>query len=155
MSALDRVQVAPALPVFESWTYATGGLDLRRGHVVRVPFGPREVTAYVLGPGEASVEAPRLKEVRRLLDPEPAFDEAQLALFQWIARYYLAPLGEVIATALPAALRRHPRRVLHPTEEGLRHLATPRLVEDEAVIALREVVARPEAEARLQKKVFP
>jgi primosomal protein N' (replication factor Y) (superfamily II helicase) len=139
-----RVQVAPALPVFETWTYsAPAALELRLGHAVMVPFGPRQVAGYIIGPGDPAVPEARLRPVSRLLDAEPAFDEGQLAFMRWIAAYYLSPLGEVIATAMPAGLKRHGRRVILPSDEAVRELARPRIVEDERVQVLREVVARP------------
>ena len=38
-----------------------------------------------------------------MLDSTPVLDESLLALGRWIARYYLAPLGEVYRTMLPLA----------------------------------------------------
>jgi primosomal protein N' (replication factor Y) len=40
-----------------------------------------------------------------LLDPQPLISAELLASLQWLARYYLHPLGEVLETALPAGLR--------------------------------------------------
>src|SRR5690606_977788 len=40
------------------------------------------------------------------LDPSPLFSGEPLATARWLARYLHVPLGEVFATALPAALRR-------------------------------------------------
>ncbi|MCK6504620.1 primosomal protein N' [Myxococcota bacterium] len=133
-----------ALPLLETFTYrAPAGASLALGHAVQVPFGRRKVTGYVVGPGDPTVPEERLKEVDRLLDETPAFDADQLAFFQWIASYYLAGLGEVIATALPTELRVGTRRVLVPTPEGIEELARPSLVEDARTLVLREVVARP------------
>ncbi|MCB9778245.1 MAG: primosomal protein N' [Alphaproteobacteria bacterium] len=138
-----RVQVAVALPLRDTFTYLADAPDLALGHVVQVPFGRRRVTGYVVGPGDATVPAGRLKAVVRRLDPEPAFDEAQLGFFRWMAGYYLAGLGEVIATALPAGIKATVRRVLVPTDAGIQSLARPTLVEGPDVQLLRELVSRP------------
>ncbi|NOY24914.1 MAG: hypothetical protein GXP62_03490, partial [Oligoflexia bacterium] len=139
-----RVQIAVALPLMETWTYAVPkDTPLQLGHAVLVPFGRRRVSGYVVGPGDPGLASDRLKPIARLLDPIPAFDAAQLAFFQWIARYYLSGLGEVIATALPSGLKAHTRRVIVPTEPGIRALAMPSLVDDARTLALREVVSRP------------
>ena len=139
-----RVQVAVALPLLESFTYrAPPGMGLQVGHVVRVPFGGRKVTGYVIGEGDPAVPADKLKAVERLLDELPAFDGRQLAFFQWIAGYYLAGLGEVIATALPSGIKGGTRRVLVPTAAGVADLARPALIEDAQTLVLREVVSRP------------
>ncbi len=140
----QRVELAVALPLRASFTYAVpAGLELVPGHAVLAPFGRRRVTGYVIGPGDPSVPAKKLKPVARLLDPEPAFDADQLAFFRWMADYYLVGLGEVIATALPSGLKARTRRVFLPTDAGTASLAARDLVEDERVQVLREVVSRP------------
>jgi primosomal protein N' (replication factor Y) len=75
------------------------------GQRVQVPFGKREVTGVVLehGPGEPGVA---LREVLALPDNAPLLQGELLATLRWLAGYLHAPIGEVLATALPAALRR-------------------------------------------------
>src|SRR5690606_34050830 len=73
---------------------------------VRVPFGPRELVGVVAGVGDADGDGPELRDARVLLDPAPLLRGELLDSLRWLARYVHAPLGEVFATALPAALRR-------------------------------------------------
>ncbi len=47
----------------------------------------------------------RLKPILEVLDPTPVLDAAALELLGWAARYYHHPIGEVLAGALPKALR--------------------------------------------------
>lgn len=80
------------------------------GRRVRVPFGPRELCGVVAGiggdPAEAGpADAPELRHALALLDEAPLFHGELLESLRWLARYTHAPLGEVFATALPAALR--------------------------------------------------
>ncbi|WP_101925675.1 MULTISPECIES: primosomal protein N' [Luteimonas] len=81
------------------------------GRRVRVPFGPRElvgVVAAVEPPGVAlqGPDAPALRAALAWLD-DAALLRGELAdSLRWLARYTHAPLGEVLATALPASLRR-------------------------------------------------
>jgi len=77
---------------------------------VRVPFGPRELIGMIDGIGTRDPAAPGCdqrppKPVLALLDHEPLLAGELLDTLRWTARYYHAPLGEVIATALPANLR--------------------------------------------------
>jgi primosomal protein N' (replication factor Y) (superfamily II helicase) len=74
---------------------------------VRVPFGSQRLVG-VLVELSSSSELPleRLKPVLEVLDPEPILDPTALQLLAWAAEYYHHPLGEVIATAMPKALRR-------------------------------------------------
>ena len=78
---------------------------VQTGQRVRVPFGSREVVGVVLGhgPAEGGVE---LRQAIELLDEAPLLAGELLASLRWLAGYLHAPLGEVLATALPAALRR-------------------------------------------------
>lgn len=72
---------------------------------VRVPFGPHERVGWVDSVGAADDGAPELRHARAILDDEPLLQGELLGTLRWLARYYHAPLGEVIATALPAVLR--------------------------------------------------
>ena len=118
-------------------------MNLEPGHVVQVPFGRQQVTGYAIRLLEQT-DIKRLKPVNRLLDPIPAFGEQQLRFFDWIAKYYLSGLGEVISTALPSNFKAKFRRVYLPTDAGIEALATGGLdPEDAGSITLREVVAKP------------
>ena len=76
------------------------------GRRVRVAFGNRELCGLVAAVGTADAAfADALKPVE-WLEPEPLLAGELLASLRWLARYLHAPLGEVLATALPAALRR-------------------------------------------------
>src|SRR5690606_38003274 len=98
---------------------------------------------YVVGTlTEPDLDPARIKPIQRLLDREPAFDQRQLAFYEWIADYYLAPLGMVVHTATPAEIRAKVLSVLIPTEEGVEAL-TEGLVEDPLGLVLREVISRP------------
>jgi primosomal protein N' (replication factor Y) len=80
--------------------------DLPRGARVRVPFGPRSAVGVIVAHAQGSALAGgRLRAVTALLDREPLLDAALLELLQWTASYYHHPPGEVIAAAIPAALR--------------------------------------------------
>lgn len=76
------------------------------GMRVRVPFGRRELVGVLIRAlDESPVEQVRLKSVLQILDREPVLSASMLSLLQWAADYYHHPLGEVLNTALPSALR--------------------------------------------------
>jgi len=76
------------------------------GARVRVPLGRRRVVGVVSGHISASaVPRERLRKVEAALDTEPLLDAELLDLLRWAAHYYHHPLGDCIATALPARLR--------------------------------------------------
>jgi len=101
-------QVALPLPLPRLFDYvlpagmASAALVGRR---VRVPFGNGEKVGVVAGVEQAP-SAEGLKPVTQILDDIAVLDGELLASLRWLARYLHAPLGEVLATALPAALRR-------------------------------------------------
>jgi primosomal protein N' (replication factor Y) len=87
------------------------------------------MVGVIAGEGNTTDVPPeRLKPVLEVLDPRPVLDPALLKLLEWAAQYYHHPLGEVLATALPKALRLGaPAIAAEPrwlcTEKGVRALA--------------------------------
>ncbi len=75
------------------------------GRRVRVPFGPRELVGMVAGIGQAEADTP-LRPALEWADPAPLLVGELSASLRWLSRYTHAPLGEVVATALPTPLRR-------------------------------------------------
>ena len=75
------------------------------GTRLQVPFGARELCGVVVGHGQAAPEV-ELKPALAVLDDAPLLEGELLASLRWLAGYLHAPLGEVLAAALPAALRR-------------------------------------------------
>jgi len=75
------------------------------GRRVRVPFGASARVGVVLAVGVADAASLELKAVLAVLDEAPLLDADALRLGQWLAGYYHAPLGEVLALMLPASLR--------------------------------------------------
>src|SRR5450631_2094353 len=73
---------------------------------VRVPFGRRQLIGILVGIAQESPIPPeRLKSATKILDEAPVFDGVTFDLLRWASDYYHRALGEVIAAALPAALR--------------------------------------------------
>jgi primosomal protein N' (replication factor Y) len=79
---------------------------LQPGSRVRVPFGRREVTGYLLAVKPDSVVPEKsLKAALALLDPVPLINPRLLQLCYWAADYYHHPQGEVLAAIFPKRLR--------------------------------------------------
>ena len=84
---------------------------LKPGTRVLIPLQKRTVTGIVIEVVGASPVA-KTKSIVAPLDEEPIFDHHLLKLARWIAQYYLASLGEVIATMLPAKSRRQSQKTI-------------------------------------------
>jgi primosomal protein N' (replication factor Y) len=98
--------------------------SLRPGQRLWVPFGRRRVIGVLMQLRERSELSPdKLRRALAPVDEEPALDATLLEILDWAAEYYHHPIGDVVAAALPTALRtgaplEAPRRVWRLTEEG-------------------------------------
>jgi primosomal protein N' (replication factor Y) len=83
-----------------------GGAAAAPGVRVRVPFGRQRLIGIVVAAAESSeLPGDRLKPILEVLDGAPVLDASALELLLWAAQYYHHPIGEVLAAALPKALR--------------------------------------------------
>ncbi len=105
------------------------------GRRVSVPFGRGEKIGIILEvPAASEMPREKLKPVRAILRDTPPFPPDWLELAEFCSRYYQHPIGEVIALALPPALRRRDalprmpdREVFHITHAG--RAALPQLTQ--------------------------
>ncbi|NHN38562.1 primosomal protein N' [Pseudomaricurvus alcaniphilus] len=85
---------------------ATSGADTWVGCRVAVRFGQQRLVGIVVAVKQNSpVDPARLRPIEQRLDLTPLLPNELLELCQWTANYYHHPLGEVLATALPAGLK--------------------------------------------------
>lgn len=108
LKATPVIQVAIDLPLDTLFDYrfpAEWLTRLKPGSRVRVPFGNTSKTGVIMGFADSHLALSRLKTITEILDPEPLINADDLKLLQWASRYYHHPIGEVIMTAFPIALR--------------------------------------------------
>jgi primosomal protein N' (replication factor Y) len=103
-------RVALPVPLGQVFTYGVSAelaAGVRRGARVLCELGRRRVLGVVLEVADREPEIPveRLKPVLAVVDAEPVLPEELLGFLQEIARYYVAPVGEVMELALPAVER--------------------------------------------------
>lgn len=80
--------------------------SLQPGVRLRVPFGRREVTGYLLKVcAESAIPSSSLKPALELLDTMSLVDPQLLQLCDWAASYYHHPVGDVYSTLFPKRLR--------------------------------------------------
>ncbi len=92
--------------------------SLAVGQAVSVPFGRRRMTGYVLDLLDEVPGDRKLKDLFGPVGPEALFPEDLIELYQWMARYYAHPLGEVVRSALPGATRSATRGVVRLLPAG-------------------------------------
>lgn len=98
------------LPIpFDSFTYlAPSDMETRvmRGCRVVVPLGKNKIyTGVVLNTHNNTPKGVEVKAIIEVLDDHPVVNEKQFAFWQWIANYYICPLGDVMKAALPGAMK--------------------------------------------------
>jgi len=125
------LRVALDVPLPRGFDYlAPGAQESDVGRRVCVPFGRGEKIGVILEMLAASELPPeKLKPVRDILRDMPPLPPDWLALADFCSGYYQHPVGEVMALALPPALRRRnvlprlpDRNLFRITEEGRRAL---------------------------------
>jgi primosomal protein N' (replication factor Y) (superfamily II helicase) len=100
------LRVAVPVPLRRTFDYLAPPEPVAVGGRVRVPFGRRQLVGVVMEAGSGSdIPGERLRKALAVLDEKPLLPPTLLALLGWAADYYHHPVGEVIATALPAWLR--------------------------------------------------
>jgi primosomal protein N' (replication factor Y) len=93
--------VALAVPLDMVFTYAIpAGMEPVVGGRVLVPFRQQRLSGIVVDLHDRPPQV-KTKKVIEVLDLTAVLDEQLLKLGQWIADYYLAPIGEVFRTMLP------------------------------------------------------
>ncbi len=110
-------RVAIQIPVYRVFDYlAPADIDLKAispGARLEVPFGKAKKIAYLLEITQRSdIDINKLKSVLRVLDRRSLLSAKDLSLLQWASGYYHYPIGEVISTAFPIALRQGKPAVL-------------------------------------------
>ena len=79
---------------------------LRIGVRVLVPFGRNKTyVGLVSAIHDRQPEGYQTKDILQVLDAEPVLLGSQLQLWEWIAEYYMSPIGEVYKAALPSGLK--------------------------------------------------
>ena len=105
------VDVALPVPLDRAFTYAVTGDAPALGARVLVPFsGQRLLGVVVRVHSDAPVDGIEIKAVQQVLDDTALLPDELMRLAEWIAQYYVAPLGEVLRGMLP--LNAEVRRVL-------------------------------------------
>ena len=121
---MQLARVAIPVPLGRAFTYQVPAeLEARvvPGARVLCDFGRRRVMGVVIETGGTETDVPesKLRPIRAVVDPVPVIPEELLGFLRELARYYLAPVGEVMRLALPA-LERASARAL-----GQQGLPTP------------------------------
>ncbi len=103
-------EVLLPLPLSKYFTYTIPAHLHDKVHIgmrVIVNFGSQKISTGLVADihGKAPEKHYKLKEILEVLDTLPTVYSIQLKLWQWVADYYLCPIGEVMNAALPSGLK--------------------------------------------------
>jgi primosomal protein N' (replication factor Y) (superfamily II helicase) len=103
-------------PIEGSYTYSIPeDMNVLPGMRVSVNFRNRTVTAFVHRVHNERPDLTEIKEIDKLIDNSPIFDQKLTSLAEYTASNYISSIGEVMAMALPSGVKpstryKHPFR---------------------------------------------
>jgi primosomal protein N' (replication factor Y) len=111
--------VALPVPLRTTFTYAIPEAlrsSIQPGSRVLVPFRKKSLVGIIVELNAQPPAETKLREIAKLMEFAPALTPKLIELAQWIANYYLAPIGEVFRSMLPPVteLKLHREIVLTP-----------------------------------------
>jgi primosomal protein N' (replication factor Y) (superfamily II helicase) len=131
------VDVILPIPPGQYFTYAIPPeqeSEVEPGKRVVVQFGKQKIyTAIIARIHHDKPENYSAKEIMAVIDDDPIVNTFQFKLWKWISQYYLCSEGEVMAAALPSAMKLQSETVvgLNPEHTNEETIITP---EEELVI---------------------
>jgi len=113
--------VALPVPLRSTFTYAVPEAlraQVQPGSRVLVPFRKKSLVGVVVEMTSTAPLGAKIREIQKPLDLVPALTPKLLELGQWIASYYLAPIGEVFRAMLPPVTELALKRQIVLSEAG-------------------------------------
>ena len=118
---LHFTDVILPIPLQKAFTYHITEAEaefLKPGMRVAVPFGKSKIyTAIVYSIHQNPPTAYDAKTIHQILDDAPVIAENQLKHWEWIAKYYMCSLGEVMRAAMPNAFLLESETVISKNEK--------------------------------------
>ncbi|HMJ10187.1 MAG TPA: primosomal protein N' [Polyangiaceae bacterium] len=145
-------RVAVPVPLGRAFTYTVPpALESRIVPGLRVlcEFGRRRVLGIVIEVSDQppSIAIEKLKPLTAVVDDAPVLPEELLGFLRELARYYVAPIGEVMRLALPAVARTHATALAQQGFPEAEQRAVGRLIQVACAVAGDSAVL-PEGPAR-------
>ena len=103
-----NVEVILPLPLDQKFTYFVSKQEfdfIKPGMRIIVPFGKSKfITAIAHSVHKEFEGSFELKSIHQIIDNSPVVNEDQLIFWDWISKYYMCPIGDVLKAALPSNL---------------------------------------------------
>lgn len=106
---MNYVDVILPLPLCGCFTYSIPNEILSKikiGIRVVVPFGKSKTyIAIVANIHDKKPDGYKIKDILRVIDESPILLDKQLKMWEWLADYYISPIGDVYKAALPTGMK--------------------------------------------------
>ena len=124
------------IPIEKLFTYKISREEadfIEEGMRVAVPFGKSKIyTALAYRVHQNPPDAYEPKEIYQILDERPVVAQVQLKHWEWMAKYYMCTLGEVVRSALPSAFMLESETLILPNKNS--DIDEKELTDDEFLI---------------------
>lgn len=118
-SNCNLIEVAVNAPLFDRLTYLQNpDFTVKRGDTVDVPLGKRKVSGVVITDTLADKVQSKKFELKSILKKNelfPKLNDPFLKWLEWVADYYLHPLGQVIQLCYPPLEKKRTNRISNRT----------------------------------------
>jgi len=143
LQVMNYADLILPVPLQGTFTYAVPApmqQTIQVGMRVLVSFGRNKTYLGIVAKlHNVKPKGYEVKEITQLMDAEPIVTMHQLKLWQWIADYYLSPIGDVYKAALPAGLKAEDG--YHPKTETYIRL-TPSFQNEQALHVALDILGR-------------
>lgn len=102
------IDIILPLPLDSLFTYSVPKemeQDIEMGKRVLVQFGKSKMTVGLIVRSHHDKPDFKTKDIAKVVDRQPVVTEKQIKLWNWVAGYYMSPIGDVFNAALPAGLK--------------------------------------------------
>ncbi|MCK0131721.1 primosomal protein N' [Flavobacteriaceae bacterium F08102] len=158
---LNYIDLILPIPLQRLFTYEITEAEaafILPGMRVAVPFGKSKIyTGIVASIHQDAPTAYEAKPIFQILDEQPIVNEKQLKHWQWIARYYMCTLGEVLRSAIPSIylLESETKIIKNPTYTIESDLTDDEFLIVEALAQQEELPIQKISEILDKKTVLP
>ena len=133
---MHYIDVILPVPIQKLFTYSITEAEasfLQVGMRVAVPFGKSKMyTALVHSIHNNKPLAYDAKDIHQILDETPIINKEQLTFWQWISKYYMCTLGDVMRAALPSAFLLESETIISKNDDKV--IADDELKDDEFLV---------------------
>jgi len=155
------VDILIPIPLERQFTYRITEEEsrfLKIGMRVAVPFGKSKIyTGVVYKLHENEPQAYEAKDIYQILDDSPVLSPVQLKHWEWISKYYMCSLGEVLKAAFPSVFLLESETIVlaNPDFEDFDSLSPDAYLVGEALQKQSQLTIAQVVNILSKKNVFP